>query len=91
MRFDDCFVGVTFPQVPVTQLIIIRCFESPATTFHLVKSIRLTANLSYESPNIQFFSKCFLYFRTESTALTLKLRRNRRKYKVTIRIKRDSY
>ena len=39
----DCFVGVTFPQAPVTLLIIIRYFESPASTFRLVKATRLGA------------------------------------------------
>ena len=43
MRFDECFVGLSFPQVPFTLLIIIRYFESPATTFGLVKATRLTA------------------------------------------------
>ena len=47
-RFNDCFVGVTFPQAPITLFIIIMCFESPATTFHLVKAIRFTANIGYE-------------------------------------------
>ena len=37
----DGFVDLSFPQVPVTFLIIIRYFESPATTFGLVKHIRL--------------------------------------------------
>ena len=32
-RFDDCFVGLSFPQAPVTLLIILLYFESPATTF----------------------------------------------------------
>ena len=34
-RFADCFVGLSFPQVPV--FIILSYFESPATTFGLVK------------------------------------------------------
>lgn len=46
-RFDDCFVGVTFPQVPVTLFIILSYFESPATTFGLVKANRFTADLGY--------------------------------------------
>ena len=47
-RIDDCFVGLSFPRAPVTLLIIIGCFESPATTFGLVKATRLTASLGYE-------------------------------------------
>mgnify|MGYP001648882139 FL=1 len=43
MRFDECFVGLSFPQAPFTLLVIIHYFESPATTFGLVKSTRLTA------------------------------------------------
>ena len=46
-RFSDCFVGLSFPQVPFTLLIIIRYFESPATTFGLVKANRFTADLGY--------------------------------------------
>ena len=42
-RFDDCFVGLSFPQAPVTFFIIILYFESPATTFDFVKATRLTA------------------------------------------------
>ena len=53
-RFDDCFVGVTFPQVPVTVFIIILCFESPATTFCFVKSTRLTANSDYDVATINY-------------------------------------
>ena len=41
--FDEVFVGVSFPRVPVTLSIIIYCFESPATTFGLVNHIRLAA------------------------------------------------
>ena len=44
-RFADCFVGLSFPQVPV--FIILSYFESPATTFGLVKSNRFTADLGY--------------------------------------------
>jgi hypothetical protein len=43
MRFDECFVGLSFPRAPVTLLIIIRYLESPATTFGLVNHIRLAA------------------------------------------------
>ena len=50
-RFDDCFVGLTFPRAPVTHLIIIHYFESPATTFGLVKATRLTAKLDYDGLN----------------------------------------
>ena len=45
--FDEVFVGVSFPRAPVTFLFVIHYFESPATTFRLVKSTRLTANLGY--------------------------------------------
>ena len=57
-RFDDCFVGVTFPQVPVTLFIMLICFESPATTFRLVKATRLTTNLCYESAPVPTGSIC---------------------------------
>ena len=46
--FDDCFVDLSFPRVPVTPPIIMLCFESPATTFGLVKATRLTAYLCYD-------------------------------------------
>ena len=46
--FDEVFVGVSFPRVPVTPPIIMLCFESPATTFGLVKVTRLTAYLCYD-------------------------------------------
>ena len=45
--FDEVFVGVSFPRAPVTLSIIIYCFESPATTFRLVKATRLIANPDY--------------------------------------------
>lgn len=41
-RFDDCFVGVSFPRAPVTFLFVIHYFESPATTFRLVNHICLS-------------------------------------------------
>ena len=47
-RFDDCFVGLSFPRVPVTLHSIMHYFESPATTFGLVKATRLTTNLGYD-------------------------------------------
>ena len=47
-RFDDCFVDLSFPQAPVMFFIILLFLESPATTFGLVKSTRLTANLGHE-------------------------------------------
>ena len=53
-RFDDCFVGVSFPRTPVTFLFIIHYFESPATTFRLVKSTRLTANSDYDVATINY-------------------------------------
>ena len=40
-HLGEVFVGVTFPQAPVTVFIIILCFESPATTFRLVNHIHL--------------------------------------------------
>ena len=46
--FDDCFVDLSFSRVPVTPPIIMLCFESPATTFGLVKVTRLTAYLCYD-------------------------------------------
>lgn len=46
-RFADCFVGLSFPQVTVTLFIILSYFESPATTFGLVKANRFTADLGY--------------------------------------------
>ena len=46
-RFDDCFVGVSLPRAPVKILLVINYFESPATTFRLVKATRLTAILGY--------------------------------------------
>lgn len=42
--FDDCFVDLSFPRAPVTIFIIIHSFESPATTFGLVKATRLTTH-----------------------------------------------
>ena len=51
-RFADCFVGLSFPQVPV--FIILSYFESPATTFGLVKSNRFTADLGYNITSERF-------------------------------------
>ena len=48
------FVGFSFPQVPVMLLIFLLYFESPATTFRLVKSTRLTANSDYDVATINY-------------------------------------
>ena len=50
----EVFVGLSFPLAPVTLLIIIRYLESPATTFRLVKSTRLTANSDYDVATINY-------------------------------------
>ena len=47
-RFDDCFVGLSFPQDPTTHFLRKFILTRPATTFGLVKATRLTANLGYE-------------------------------------------
>lgn len=53
-RFADCFVGLSFPQVTVTLFIILSYFESPATTFGLVKANRFTADLGYNITSERF-------------------------------------
>ena len=47
------FVGVSFPQAPVTLFIILLYFESPATTFRLVKLSPLLPEEGYESRNLE--------------------------------------
>ena len=42
-RLGEVFVDVTVQRAPVTLFIIMRYFESPASTFRLVNHIRLAA------------------------------------------------